>query len=281
VTSRNPFSSWTDRAAVALLALACAVGLLPRRTKLVATSPLQAVLLAPLRAGAEIRTRLTGLRAENARLARAAAELAVDNARLLAMVGARESIPSSSYPLVRASIIARDMATFQRYLVVVPQESGRVRPGEPALASAGVVGRCIASSGHQALVQTIHAPDCRVTVQSLRSRVPGLTRPEAGGMLLVDYVPKDADVVVNDTIITAGLGGVFPKGLRVGTVVSVPDRPGSMFKTILLRPFVDVTTVQEVFVLLLPDTTGLGARDRWMENVRPLEVGIPEEEGPR
>ena len=53
-----------------------------------------------------------------------------------------------------------------------------------------------------------------------------------------------------DTIITSGLDGVFPKGLRIGSVSSVDKRNAGMFQDIAVKLYVDFEGLEEVLILL-------------------------------
>ena len=55
---------------------------------------------------------------------------------------------------------------------------------------------------------------------------------------------------MGDVIITSGLGGVYPKGLRIGEVVKVPDPGGRLVQVATLRPAVDFGRLEQVFVML-------------------------------
>jgi rod shape-determining protein MreC len=61
-------------------------------------------------------------------------------------------------------------------------------------------------------------------------------------------IPSLADVRTGDTILTAGIDGIYPKGIPVGTIVKA--EPGtSLFKTITVRPAVDFGSIEEVIVI--------------------------------
>ena len=49
---------------------------------------------------------------------------------------------------------------------------------------------------------------------------------------------------------TSGLGGVYPKGLRIGEIVEVADPGGRLLQTARLRPAVDFGRLEQVFVML-------------------------------
>ena len=59
-----------------------------------------------------------------------------------------------------------------------------------------------------------------------------------------------ADVAVGDRVITSGMGGVFPKGIPLGTVAAVERRSGALFQEAVLDPAADLPKVEEVAVLV-------------------------------
>ena len=69
------------------------------------------------------------------------------------------------------------------------------------------------------------------------------------GKLRLSYLSKDTDIVIGDTIETSGRGGVFPKGIMIGTVESILVEEDGMSNYAVLRPFVNVETVTHVFII--------------------------------
>jgi len=57
-----------------------------------------------------------------------------------------------------------------------------------------------------------------------------------------------AYVVPGDTILTAGIDGIYPKGIPVG-VITKAEKGQDLFKSITVRPLVDFGTIEEVIVL--------------------------------
>ena len=70
------------------------------------------------------------------------------------------------------------------------------------------------------------------------------------------YVPKYADVVVGDRVVTSGLDGVFPRGFGLGRV-TVVGAPIGASKSIRLEPEVDDRSIEDVLILLEPSGTRL------------------------
>ncbi len=269
-----------DRIAWLVILLGLVLLLLPHRLRLAVTQPFQTVLLAPLRLSGAVSQSLHDSRTENERLSLLAARLSVDNARLESAsrsVSGPSPLAPSTLALIRAPVISRDLTTFERWLVISRGTRHGVRPGAPVITPDGVCGKVIACGLHQSLVQTLLAPESRIAVLDLRSRVPALARADRAGRLVLDYAPKESDFKVGDTVVTAGLGTVFPKGLRLGEVVGVPDRPEALFKPVTIRPFADVSRIEQVFVINLPETTALDAGSGWLENTARPEVSIPDQ----
>jgi rod shape-determining protein MreC len=160
---------------------------------------------------------------------------------------------SYSAPLpgeIRAvDVVYADHASWLRSLLLYT--GGRpAAPNQPVLAPAGLVGRVVVVSGPYAKVQLITDRAAAVGGMVLRTRRQGVVRgngQEAGGLLL-DYVPLSADVRPGDVVLTAGIDGVYPRGIPIGTVVSV-EPGGQLFHRIRLAPAVDLGTLDQVYLL--------------------------------
>ena len=64
------------------------------------------------------------------------------------------------------------------------------------------------------------------------------------------YVQRLENVNVGDAVVSSGLAGVFPKGLLLGTVISVDKEETSLFQKISVDPSVDVSKLEEVLVIV-------------------------------
>ncbi len=67
--------------------------------------------------------------------------------------------------------------------------------------------------------------------------------------LVLTYLPKDADVIKNDIIVSSGMGGVIPKGIPIGRVVSVIRDSVAGTTSALIRPSVKFDQIEYVFIL--------------------------------
>ncbi len=81
--------------------------------------------------------------------------------------------------------------------------------------------------------------------------------------LLVKRIPYDAKVKKGQTVITSGLGGVFPPGLLIGKVVSVKTDQYGLNQTAYIKPGADFYDIEDVLVIkrnaTQPSASDLGA----------------------
>ena len=118
------------------------------------------------------------------------------------------------------------------------------------MTDAGVVGHVIHASLKSSKVLLI--TDSRSAVDSLfqETRKSGITVGTGEDICEMKFVPISAKVSVGDKVVSSGLGGVFPKGLMVGTVVDIVKQDHEMFQGIRVATSVDLSSVEEVVVLL-------------------------------
>ncbi len=114
--------------------------------------------------------------------------------------------------------------------------------------ASGLVGRVVLTTKDLAKVQLVNDNNCSVGALVERTRRQGVVRGSGGNLVQMFDIPSLSDVQPGDRILTAGIDGVYPKGIPIGTVVR--SEPGqSLFKTVTVRPAVDFGTIEEVIVI--------------------------------
>jgi rod shape-determining protein MreC len=225
-----------------------------------AASPVQGVLLRASRGTEGAWLMLAGSRRlarENARLSQEVAALGARLDRLQERSAGlrRESVLRAAYPAANrpgriAHIIGVTADGWESYLVLDRGSSQGVRVRDVAVARDGLVGQVYAVASHSARVLPITDPASGVAVRVQRSREAGIVKGAGEWRCELRYLGPQAQVRAGDTLLSAGTGGVFPKGLRVGTVVSVSSDASTSGKMAAVAPAVRMQEVEEV--LLLP-----------------------------
>jgi rod shape-determining protein MreC len=70
---------------------------------------------------------------------------------------------------------------------------------------------------------------------------------------MVDQIPENVELKVGDELVTSGKGGLFPAGIPIGVIVSV-DNSSELSRYATLKPYSDVTSINDVFILV-PEVT--------------------------
>lgn len=146
-----------------------------------------------------------------------------------------------------ADIVYVDHASWlQTLLLYVGAEP--VERNSPVVSAEGLVGRVILTAGPYAKVQLLTDRAASVGAMIVRTRRQGIVRGLARGSLEMVYVPLQADVRPGDRVISAGIDGVFTRGIPIGTVTRV--EPGSeLFHRIEVAPAVDFGGLDQVYIL--------------------------------
>ncbi len=131
---------------------------------------------------------------------------------------------------------------------VVRAPGSSLRHNGAVIAPEGVVGRVVVVAEPYAKIQLLTDRLASVGAMIERTRRQGIVRGDGEGMLSLESVPLQSEVLVGDRVITAGIDGVYPAGIPVGVVVAV--EPGSeIFHRIKVRPSVDFGALTEVYLV--------------------------------
>ncbi|OFV84531.1 MAG: hypothetical protein A2W26_11215 [Acidobacteria bacterium RBG_16_64_8] len=68
--------------------------------------------------------------------------------------------------------------------------------------------------------------------------------------IVLDLLPSDAVINPGDLVVTSGLGGNFPRGLLLGSIRDVEERPQAPFKSATLEPAATMSGLETVLVLV-------------------------------
>jgi rod shape-determining protein MreC len=198
---------------------------------------------------------------ENRRLRLENDRLQLDNARLVeadataqrlrAQLGLPFQIPAKR---IAADIVARRLHPHSDVFTIGRGSRDGILPRGTVVSPAGLVGQVSEVGPTNAVVVMLTDTFSAVgaMVQRPASRAVGVCKGDGSGNLSFQYLARDADVKVGDTIISSGLGGdkgVFPKGIPIGTVISVSVDASGATKQVVVKPSVQFDRLEEVYVL--------------------------------
>jgi len=180
-------------------------------------------------------------------------QLADENSHLRRFLGMHEDLAPKS---IGASVVTARLGVQSRVLLVDRGSADGVRADMAVIAWGGAVGRVVGVERAFARVRLLSDPNSGASGVIVRSRTEGMVVGRGGEPMEMIYVPKYADVVVGDRVVTSGLDGVFPRGFGLGRVTVVGEPVGAS-KSIRLEPEVDDHSIEDVLILLEPSGTRL------------------------
>lgn len=192
----------------------------------------------------ENQTLRNALLISGARIARLQAA-ADENARLRGLLGAveRGGLDVQLAPILDVALDP----TRQRLILDIGGDQG-VRPGQPVIDAGGLLGQVIEVRPSTATVLLLTDPDHAVPVTIARNGIR-LVAYGRGDRIELANIPTSGDVKVGDQVVTSGLGGRFPPGFPVGSVVRLRRDESRVFLVGDLKPAAQLDRGRDVLLL--------------------------------
>ncbi len=153
-------------------------------------------------------------------------------------------------PLQPAEVVGQDVSPWFRSVLIDRGRRHEVRSGMPLVTDRGVVGLVTATSPRASRAMLVLDRQSAVDAIVQRSRARGIVRGTGAEQLEFVFVVRGDDVRVGDVVITSGVGGVYPKGLRIGEVTALEVDEDRLLHTAAVEPAVDFGRLEQVFVML-------------------------------
>ena len=175
-----------------------------------------------------------------------------ENERLKGLLNYTEI--TQNYTYVTARVIGKSQGVWFSEFTVNAGRNDGVMENQAVVNSKGLVGRVSSVSANTCKVTSIIDSTSDVSVMVERTRDYGFAR----GILNVDkneklelyYLPSGYDLVPGDNILTSGIGGIFPKGIAIGTVTEVSRaNEDTEDRNAIIQPAVDFLRLEEVMIV--------------------------------
>lgn len=154
---------------------------------------------------------------------------------------------------VLARIIALDLGSSRARVRVDRGRRQGVSIGDAVLDPYGIYGQVVRVGPDQAEVLMLSDADHAIPVQVERSGLRGVAQGSGiDAPLRIDSVPLTADIRSGDTLLSSGLGGRFPAGFPVGTVLRVRREDGAAFLSVEIEPAARLQASRELLLARIP-----------------------------
>lgn len=155
----------------------------------------------------------------------------------------------TDYNFIVAQVIGKEPTNWLNVLIIDKGAKGGIAINQPVMTLSGLVGKVIEIAPSAAKVLLISDVNSRVVALVQRTRQEGMLEGIGKGLCRLKYLPVDADIKLGDIVISAGVGGVYPKGLVLGKIESVRIERGGIYKSCIVKPSCSLTGLEEVLCL--------------------------------
>ncbi|MBD2861000.1 MULTISPECIES: rod shape-determining protein MreC [Paenibacillus] len=189
-------------------------------------------------------------------------DLEAQNKRLMDALGFTErQQQSTQYKYRIAEVFASSPDPFNNTIVINLGEKDGIKANMAVMSVDGLIGRVVTVSPFYSNVQLLTDLDTSsskaiaVTIKGKENESYGILEgyDREKGLLVMNKIPKVDTLEVGDTVVTSGIGQLFPRGIQIGEVVSRDEGEFGITHTALIKPFTSFNHLREVFVIEVPE----------------------------
>lgn len=155
------------------------------------------------------------------------------------------------YKTIPAYIINKDISNYAKTIVINIGSNDGVEENMTVIGDEGLVGHVISVTESTAKVQTIIDTSSSVSASMSTTKEAIVCKGtlEEKSALKAMYIPTESNIIQGDSIETSGLGGIYPKGIHVGTVKKVVTSQNIIDRYAIIETAVDFDKLDSVLVI--------------------------------
>ncbi|WP_244833579.1 rod shape-determining protein MreC [Clostridium sp. BJN0001] len=167
-----------------------------------------------------------------------------------------------NYNYVACDIIGFSNGNFVNGYIINKGAKDNIKKGMVVIAAKGLVGQVTSVSNSSSIVQSIMNENIAVSVMVDSTReatgyLKGYKDRDNSNLAKVYELPVDSEIKEGDVIMTSGVGGIYPKEIKIGEVEKVEEDNTKVTKTAIVKPYVDFNKLEELVVVCPKDTSDI------------------------
>ncbi len=157
----------------------------------------------------------------------------------------------ASYQTIPAYVINKDVSNFSSTLILNVGTKDGIRENMTVIADKGLVGHVISVTENTCKVQVIidSASTVSCTISTTNESIICKGTLENDQVLRASYIPTGAELIQGDSVYTSGVGGIYPKGIIIGTVKEIVTTSNITDRYAIVEPAVDFSKVDTVLII--------------------------------
>ncbi len=157
----------------------------------------------------------------------------------------------ASYNAIPAYVINKDVSNYSSTLVLNVGTEDGIKEKMTVIADKGLVGYVTSVTGNTAKVQVIidAASTVSSTISTTQENIICKGTLENDQILRASYIPTGAELIKGDTVYTSGVGGIYHKGIIIGTITEIVTTSNITDRYAIIEPAVDFSKIDTVLVI--------------------------------
>ncbi len=156
---------------------------------------------------------------------------------------------NNPFEVTAAQVVGVDPSNWYSTIVIDKGRRDGIREKMPVVTHQGVVGQVIKVRQYFSKVLLIMDQRSGIGAMVRRTRTIGVLEGQLGKVALLKYLAPTSEISLNDVVISSGLGGIFPKGLILGTVTRIEQEKTGIYQRVEVSLAVDFARLEEVLVI--------------------------------
>lgn len=150
-----------------------------------------------------------------------------------------------------ADVIQLDISNYTKTIIINVGKKDGIDVNMPVISDKGLVGHVISVTDNTAKVQTIidTASTVTCTISTTRDSIVSRGVIDSNNELKASFIPTEASVLEGDKVETSGIGGIYPKGIHIGTIKKVVNTKNITNRYAIIETAVDFSKLETVLVI--------------------------------
>ena len=192
------------------------------------------------------------LKERNSELEKSLRELEViksENETLKEYLGLTEKY--GEYKTVPGYVIDKEISNYSKTIIINIGKNDGIEVNMTVIADEGLVGHVVSVTDNTAKVQTIVDTSSSISCLMSTNKDSIICKGtlSSNSELKAMYIPTDANLVQGDSVDTSGLGGIYPKGIHVGSIKKIVSTKNITDRYALVETAVDFDKLNTVLVV--------------------------------
>lgn len=155
------------------------------------------------------------------------------------------------YKTIPGYVINKDISNYSKTIIINIGKKDGVEENMTVIGNEGLVGHVLSATDSTAKVQTIidTASSVSCTMSTTKEAIVCKGTLDDKSLLKAMYIPTNSNVIQGDSIETSGLGGIYPKGIHIGTIKKVNNTQNMIDRYALVEAAVNFDKLDTVLVI--------------------------------